>query len=141
MTLDSADIQFITALVKEQIRLHLDNKPKSKQRDYWSTNDVRQLIENRLSELRDRLGDEEWNIHVIRSVLKQYMKLGPSDLEKQNGDKQPRWEIQVNNALSGSSDVWRNNPFVRGDRRGTWRLKPAGDRQQELGWPGRLNAV
>lgn len=115
-------IALIEQIVDQRISEHKVKDIAQSQKPYHTAQDFRRLIMDNLASLRDELGDGEFDIAVLRHCLSRKTTLLEADLEMLGSEasRQPRWEIQVLNALSQTS--WPESPIVPGSRRRSYRF-------------------
>ena len=89
---------------------------------FHSIPEIRNIIIKNLDDLRNELGDDEFDIQVFRFVFKKYMALRPDDFEFV-ADRQMRWERQVSNAIR--PEAWGHGcPFAHASKTGKFKFVP-----------------
>ena len=110
------------AIIEQIVDQRLQAQKQSRQRvskDYHTTDDIRDLIIEHLSEFREFVGDGEFPVNILRFFLRRKAALRPKDTEMMS-DGQERFFQQVGNAIQPA--VWPQGPFVQ-VRNGTYRFK------------------
>jgi len=89
--------------------------------DYHSVTEIRTLITDHISEIRDYFGTRELPLSAFSDHIQRYTTLRPGDETRvSNGRK--RWNQQVGSAIHSS--YWQDCPIISTNVRGTYILRP-----------------
>ena len=103
-----AQIATIEAIVEKMIagRLPQSKVTPARLRDYHRVPEIRLLISTHIDAIKEEIGDCEFDLHVLRFVLKKHTKLRLADEEWMESSGCTRFDNQVSNAIQ--SNQWVN---------------------------------
>jgi hypothetical protein len=112
-------IALIEQIVDKRIALR---KTRGPQRPYHTIPEIRELIVMHLPSLQAEIGNDEFDIAVLRHCLARKITLRDADLEYvgTEGNKSRRWEQQTLSALN--LQAWPECPIIPGSRRRSYRF-------------------
>lgn len=102
--LTQEDIEFIQLLIDERIAASNNSKPKARKlKDYHTVYDIRDLIRQHLAEFRQWVGQETFQIALLRHFLANHTTMRPLDQEQMttgsHGGAISKFDQQVANAI------------------------------------------
>lgn len=125
MTFTPEQIAAIEQIVDAKLAAMRVRSPSSSLKRWHTTPEIRQLITDNLPQLIAWVGDDEFDIAVLRHFLSRKTTMRDGDLEIPNPDHQniTRWDAQVLSAINPA--VWPECPIIPSDKRRHYRLNPA----------------
>ena len=124
MTFTPEQIATIERIVDARLAAMRVLKTSSPLKRWHTIPEIRQLITDNLSQLIAWVGEDEFDIAVLRHFLSRKTTMRDGDLEIPNPDHQniTRWDAQVLNAINLAS--WPECPIAPSDKRRHYRLNP-----------------
>jgi hypothetical protein len=106
MLFTEEQINFIDNMITSRLRKGVSKSDVAKTADYHNLAEIRLLIVANLASLKKDIGDEEFDLNVLRFMLKKYTTMRPADTEYVSSAGCSRFDNQVANAVrSGWTEI------------------------------------
>lgn len=121
-----ASIEYCVERILIQLNIKANAKPASATKDHHTVAEMRSVFCRIAVRMAAEYGYEhDINIVLIREEFRKAVTLRPGDLAA-NGTDEPRWKQHINNALAATGWDDDKPAFVRGERRGYYRVARIG---------------
>ena len=116
MTFTPEQIAFIDQMITERLKTKTDRFAHS--RLFHSIPEIRILITQNIDRLKQEIGDKEFDLSVLRFVLKKFVSIREADDEWLEGSGSTRFDRQIANALR--SDGWPDGCPIQSTGKPRW---------------------